>query len=80
MMEGVEAQFAIKPECLIGDVALDGAGKGHRAAGAGVGQKPSAITTVFRATISTGLKRLGKAASRSITHCAAWPYQGTLRN
>lgn len=78
MIERVEAQFDIKPERLIGDTAYGTAPmlawmveEKTSSRMCRCGTKPSARTTVFRATISTGMKRLRNTAARPATHCAA---------
>ena len=78
MIERVEAQFDIKPERLIGDTAY---GTAPMLAGwwrtktssrmCRCGTKPSARMTVFRATISAGMKRPRNTAAQPAKYYAA---------
>ncbi|VVO15791.1 hypothetical protein PS914_04538 [Pseudomonas fluorescens] len=78
MIDRVEARFDIKPERLIGDTAYGTApmlawmvGGKDIEPHVPVWDKPSARTTVSRATISTGMKRLRNTAARPVTYYAA---------
>ena len=78
MIDRVEAQFDIKTERLIGDTAYGTAPMlawmveekiSNRTCWCGI--KTSVRTTVSRATISTGIKKLRNTAARPVTYCAA---------